>query len=34
MLKFASVLYNCGVMKLSADMPSCLEGGDNRTNVV
>lgn len=25
---------HCGVMKFSADMPSCLEGGDHRTNVV
>ena len=23
------VLKNCGVMKLPADMPSCLEGGAN-----
>jgi hypothetical protein len=33
-IKFASVLYHCGVMKLSADMPPCLGGGDNRINVV
>ncbi len=24
----------CGVMKLLADMPPCLGGGDNRTNEV
>ena len=28
-----SLLY-CGVMKPLADMPSCLEGGDNRINKV
>ncbi len=25
-------LKNCGVMKFLADMPSCLEGEDNRIN--
>ena len=28
------VLINCGVMKFLADMPSCLEGEDNRINEV
>ena len=27
------VLKNCGVMKFLADIPSCLGGEDNRTNV-
>jgi len=27
------VLKNCGVMKFLADMPPCLGGEDNRTNV-